>query len=783
MVRPALFSALFCAALGAGALAHQVGSVASLAAERSTLLVDRLDTLFESAPASALSEITRVAGSAAESERRDLEFWLDHRLPRFYLPMTKTGVDDASHRSVLEALARDPRLAVHVADLVDYVRIQEAAADPPTLERAIGATPAGRRMWPRYDLLVARLLDRHIALRARASLLRENVIRELLPLARHSDGCDSAQQWSRAACRYWLASAYDGESRAARARSDLRASEESVVAAAAWSPDEDDLQSLGFFDEMMFLGGEWEYRSALADWLDAAGRIEEAAKARKRAAEFEAEHAGPFARLRDRVRLDGATAVPDLAVSDTAGRVARLAEYRGKWTLVDLWGTWCGPCREEMAAIDRLFRDCQASGRPCAVLPIATPPDTAERVAAFRTSRQFAFRAFIGGDEVIAALHAPVVPHKLILTPDGRAFPLAGDWEREARYWLLTREGTAQAAAIVPDRRWTIKAAPFDTITLISGIARCGDTAWISEFHRSRITRLDLLQPTQTGDRLVAEGDRVLHMPSGLAADCQQQVLHVVERDPMGVASVDAKSGKLLGRVTPAERDSVDDPVLMSGRDLVVGGLSWSAAEPHGQRSNEHFYEGAKVGYRIEPASRTLRPLLEPYEFSCRAWGASGMASMDLVVGDPRIAFVAALPTSRRVGLYSAAPELVRTIDIGSPLFVTDGRSLGPSDARTWVLWGRTNSQVERVFAFGQVVVTVHSTNDIPADWNFQTSRFKVLMNLHRLDGSPIALDIPLPDLPIGRDEDHLYVVDYGAKGRNEPNDRVVLLSYPIPRR
>ena len=783
MARPALFSALFCAALGAGALAHQVGSVASLVAERSTLLVDRLDTLFESAPASALSEIIRVAGSAAESERRDLEFWLDQRLPRFYLPMTKRAVDDASHRSVLEALARDQRLAVHAADLIDYVRIQEAAADPPTLERAIGASPAGRRMWPRYDLLVARLLDRHIALRARASLLRQTVIRQLLPLARRSGGCDSARRWSRAACRYWLASAYDGESRAARARADLRASEESAVAAAAWSPDEDDLQSLGFFDEMMLLGGEWEYRSALADWLDAAGRSEEAAQARKRATEFEGEHAAPLARLRERVRLDVATAVPELAVPDTAGRVARLAEYRGKWTLVVLWGTWCGSCREEMAAVDRLFRDCQASGRPCAVLPIATPPDTAERVAAFRTSRQLAFRAFIGGDDVIAALHAPVVPHKLILTPDGKAFPLTADWEREARYWLLTREGTAHAAAITPDGRWTIKVAPFDTIALITGIARCGDTAWVSEFHRSRITRLDLLQPTQTGDRLVAEGDRVLHMPSGLAADCQQQVLHVVERDPMGVASVDAKSGKLLGRVAPAERDSVDDPVLMSGRDLVVGGLSWSAAVRSDHTSAERFYGDAKIGYRIDPASRALRPLLEPYERSCRAWGACGMASMDSVVADPRVAFVAALPTSRRVGLYSAAPELVRTFDVGSPLFVSDGRSLGPSDARTSTLWGRTNSEIHRVFAFGQVIATIHATNDIPADWNFQSPRFKVLMNLHQLDGSPIALDIPLPDLPIGRDEDHLYVVDYGAKGRNEPSDRVVLLSYPIPRR
>ncbi len=130
MARPALLSALFCAALGAGALAHQAGSVAPPVAERSSRLVDRLDTLFESDPASALSEIKRAAGSAAESERRDLGSWLDQRLPRSYLPMTKRGVDDASHRSVLEALARDPRLAVHVADLVDYVRIQAAAEEP-----------------------------------------------------------------------------------------------------------------------------------------------------------------------------------------------------------------------------------------------------------------------------------------------------------------------------------------------------------------------------------------------------------------------------------------------------------------------------------------------------------------------------------------------------------------------------------------------------------------------------------------------------------------------------
>ena len=794
MDRPSLLAAAFCVALGAGALAQQSGRVDSRAAERSPVLIDRLDVLFESAPASALAEIDRAKASASEQDRRDVESWLDHRLPRFYLPMTKGTVDDASHRAVLEALARDPALATQTADLLDYVGIRLAAADPSALERAVAARSTGRRMWPRYDLLVARLLDRHGALRARASLMRQNVIRELLPLARRSDGCDSARPWSRAACRYWLAFAYDDERRAAQARADLRVSEDSAVAAAAWGPDKEDLEHLGFFDEMVLLGGEWAYRSTLADWLDAAGRREDAAQARKTAVAFENEEAGAVARLRERIRLDGATAVPDLAITDTAGRVVRLTEYRGTWTFVDLWGTWCGPCREEMAAVDHLFRDCQASGRPCAVLPIAMPPDTAERVVTFRTARQFEFRAFIGGDEVLAAFRAPVVPHKLILAPDGKAFPLAGDWEREARHWLLAREpsiptsaialaGTAQAAAIAPDGRWTIKAAPFDTIALITGIARCGDTAWISELHRSRITRLDLLQPTQTGERLVAEGDRVLHMPSGLTADCQQQVLHVVERQPYGVASVDARSGKLVGRVEMPERTAADDPVLMSGVELLVGGSSWSALRENRQDTGR-YYDGIGIGSRVDPASKTVRPLLRPYELSCRASGACAKIGVDKVVGDPGVAFVAALPTSHRVGLYSAVPEFVRTIDVSSPLFVSDGRSLGPADARASVLWGRTNSTISHVFVFGQVVATIHTTNVVSADWNFTTPvRFKVLMNVHRLDGSPVALDLPLADLPIGRDGNHLYVVDYGAKGRNEPNERVVLLSYPIPRR
>lgn len=46
--------------------------------------------------------------------------------------------------------------------------------------------------------------------------------------------------------------------------------------------------------------------------------------------------------------------VPDLRFSDPAGRPTSLSKFRGRMLLLNLWATWCPPCREEMPALDRL---------------------------------------------------------------------------------------------------------------------------------------------------------------------------------------------------------------------------------------------------------------------------------------------------------------------------------------------------------------------------------------------------------------------------------------------
>ena len=44
----------------------------------------------------------------------------------------------------------------------------------------------------------------------------------------------------------------------------------------------------------------------------------------------------------------------DFNVTDVTGKQHRLADYQGKVVVVDIWGTWCPPCREEIPSFIRL---------------------------------------------------------------------------------------------------------------------------------------------------------------------------------------------------------------------------------------------------------------------------------------------------------------------------------------------------------------------------------------------------------------------------------------------
>ena len=53
---------------------------------------------------------------------------------------------------------------------------------------------------------------------------------------------------------------------------------------------------------------------------------------------------------------------PDFTLADPKGNQYHLAGLRGKAVLVNLWATWCPPCRAEMPAIEKYYEQYQSQG-------------------------------------------------------------------------------------------------------------------------------------------------------------------------------------------------------------------------------------------------------------------------------------------------------------------------------------------------------------------------------------------------------------------------------------
>ncbi len=62
--------------------------------------------------------------------------------------------------------------------------------------------------------------------------------------------------------------------------------------------------------------------------------------------------------LRDKFApVEVGTAAPDFVAQDLEGNPVSLSDLRGEVVLLNIWATWCAPCREEMPAMQRLYEE------------------------------------------------------------------------------------------------------------------------------------------------------------------------------------------------------------------------------------------------------------------------------------------------------------------------------------------------------------------------------------------------------------------------------------------
>jgi peroxiredoxin len=83
-------------------------------------------------------------------------------------------------------------------------------------------------------------------------------------------------------------------------------------------------------------------------------------------------------------------AAPDFELETLAGARVRLSDLRGQSVLVNLWATWCPPCREEMQAIEKVYQEYAPQG--LAVLAVnMTYQDDPGAILPFVNERNLSF--------------------------------------------------------------------------------------------------------------------------------------------------------------------------------------------------------------------------------------------------------------------------------------------------------------------------------------------------------------------------------------------------------
>ena len=104
------------------------------------------------------------------------------------------------------------------------------------------------------------------------------------------------------------------------------------------------------------------------------------------------------------------------------GRQIRLSDYSGKVLLVNLWATWCGPCRLETPELVKLHKEFQSRGVELIGLSTENPDASEQSVRAFVKAYNVDYHIGWATPEVALTLMQgrESIPQSFIITREGR---------------------------------------------------------------------------------------------------------------------------------------------------------------------------------------------------------------------------------------------------------------------------------------------------------------------------------------------------------------------------
>jgi thiol-disulfide isomerase/thioredoxin len=114
---------------------------------------------------------------------------------------------------------------------------------------------------------------------------------------------------------------------------------------------------------------------------------------------------------------------PEFELPSLGGANVKLESLKGKVVFLNLWATWCGPCRQEMPTMERMYKLLKAEGLEILAVDIQ---EEKAKVLAFAAQLGLSFPILLDSSgDVASQYNAYAIPTTYLIGRDGKIFARA----------------------------------------------------------------------------------------------------------------------------------------------------------------------------------------------------------------------------------------------------------------------------------------------------------------------------------------------------------------------
>jgi thiol-disulfide isomerase/thioredoxin len=109
----------------------------------------------------------------------------------------------------------------------------------------------------------------------------------------------------------------------------------------------------------------------------------------------------------------------NFTITDLKGSKVSFDQYKGKVVFINLWATWCGPCKAEMPGIQRLSE--KLKDKPVEFVMLSVDKESAlPKVVSYLENNQFTFPVFMPYGYLPEEMQVPSIPTTFVVSKEGK---------------------------------------------------------------------------------------------------------------------------------------------------------------------------------------------------------------------------------------------------------------------------------------------------------------------------------------------------------------------------